>query len=368
MGAFGGYHWNQAARNGRIRPGRGPYFARRVFPTRIPLLRTTALARGTPRSVVDSWEKLVRRVVLPPLPENVDTSSRLGPCGHGDDPSPYLWDIVTRTRALWLLTSDAVVGGWSAAGLHGLPHWADNEKVVLLSTRTRRNNTGSNGAVFRALKDGTPTVTPDPEFAEMRAVTAATAAAQCLAMILTGKKTWYVHDVPGMEDRHVRAIQFIDAMYQCTHLTAELILDGARGIVCRRTLKRLLTLTDYGAQSPMETVLRLVVRDELPDGYRWTSQVRIDLGNGRSTVPDLACPELGIALYYDGRHHDEPGQTDTDFMLFQKLKNAGWEALRVNRKLLADLEELMEQLQGAIFRAQEVRAHAARASRPADVG
>ncbi|MCJ7857622.1 hypothetical protein [Corynebacterium kalidii] len=358
MGAFGGIHWNRAARNGRVRPGRGPNFARRVFPTRLPVLRTTELARGTPRSVVDSWEKPVRRVVLPPLPEDTDTS-RLGPRGYGDDPSPYRWDIVTRTRALWLLTRDTVVGGWSAAGLHGLPYWADSEKVVLLSTRTRRNNTGTNGAVYRAFTSGTETVTPDPAFPEMQVVTAATAAAQCLATILTGKKTWYVHHVPGMEDRHVRAVQFIDAMYQCTHLTAETVLAGARGIVCRRTLKRLLALTDYGAQSPMETVLRLVVRDALPAGHRWTSQVRVDLGKGRSTVPDLACPELGVALYYDGRHHDGADQTDTDFMLFQRLKNAGWEALRVNRALLGDLEELVEQLQGAVLRAQ-----AARGSRP----
>ena len=146
---------------------------------------------------------------------------------------------------------------------------------------------------------------------------------------------------------------------QCTHLTAETVLAGARGIVCRWTLRRLLALTDYGAQSPMETVLRLVVRDALPAGHRWTSQVRVDLGKGQSTVPDLACPELGVALYYDGRHHDGADQTDTDFMLFQRLKNAGWEALRVNRALLGDLEELVEQLQGAVLRAQ-----AARGSRP----
>ncbi|MEY8566422.1 hypothetical protein [Corynebacterium sp.] len=355
MGAFGGIHWNQAARDGRIRPGRGPNFTRRVLPTRIPVLRTAELSRGTPRSAVDTWEKPVRRVVLPPLPEGADTTSRLGPRGYGDDPSPYPWDVVTRARALWLLTRDAVVGGWAAAALHGLPHWADNERVVLLSTRTRRNNTGTHGAVFRAFTPGTQTVSPDPAFPGMQVVTAATAAAQCLATILTGKKTWYVHRVPGMEDRHVRAVQFIDAMYQCTHLTAGTVLAGARGIVCRRTLKRLLALTDYGAQSPMETVLRLVVRDRLPDGCRWTSQVRIDLGKGRSTVPDLACPELGVALYYDGRHHDAAGQTDTDFTLFQRLKNKDWEAVRVNRALLADLEELSEQLQGAVLRACAAR-------------
>lgn len=365
MGTFGGIHWEQAVANGRIQPGRGPYFTRRVLPTRTPMLRTDALARGIPRSTVDRWDKPVRRIVLPPLPdpaETAETAPRLGPAGHGDDPAPYTWDIVTRVRALWLLTRDAVVSGWGAAALHGLPHWADSERAVFLSTRTRRNNSG-NGAVFRELTPGTVTVNPDPEFPDMRVITAAHAAAQCLATILHGKKWWYVHHVPGLDDRHVRAIQFIDAVYQCSHLTRNQILEGARRIVNRRVLKRLLPLTDYGAQSPMETVLRLIVRDELPAGHTWTSQVRIDLADGdvagpasaRTTVPDLACTRLGVALYYDGRHHDGADQTDTDFVLFQKLRGVGWEAVRVNRTLLSDRSEMMDHIRSAITRAADVR-------------
>lgn len=355
MGTFGGHDWDRAEAGGRIRAGRGPLYTRRVLPTRIPVLRVDALARRIPRSVVDRWEKPVRRVVLPPLPDDADTTSRLGPLGHGDDPTPYRWDIVTRVRALWLLTQDAAVGGWAAAALHGLPYWADSEPVVLLSTRTRRNNSGTNGAVFRALKHGTRTVTPDPAFPDMRVIDAATAAAQCIATIVAGKKTWHVPDVPGVDDRHVRAIQFIDAIFQCTHLTSRAILTAAHGTVSRRLLKRLLTLTDYGAQSPMETVMRLVVRNELPEGYAWTSQVRITLPNGTTTVPDLSCPELGVALYYDGRHHDEPSQADIDFTLFQRLTTIGYESLRINRELLADRAEMLGQLQGAIRRARRSR-------------
>lgn len=370
MGNFGGPDWDAAQRAHRITPGRGPLYARRVLPTRKPELRVDALARGVPRSALDTWDAPVRCVVLPPAPDYIG-NIRLGPGGHGDEHGPYRWDIITRLRASWLISPHTVVAGWAAAALHGLPYWADSEPVVLLSSRTRRNATGPSTAVFRTLKPGTPTDRTDPLFPQMRVLDAATATAQCLATVLQGKKTWHVPHVPGMDEKHVRAVQLIDAMYQCSFLTARQILAAAHGIVDRRVLTRLLAMADEGAQSPMETVLRLIVRDELPDAHRWTSQVRINLADGtvgrgggswragggaRSTVPDLACETLGVALYYDGRHHDELAQTDTDFTLFQKLRGVGWEAVRVNRKLLADLPELLEQLRAAVRRACEARA------------
>lgn len=157
-------------------------------------------------------------------------------------------------------------------------------------------------------------------------------------------------------DREVRAVQLIDAFYQCTHVTARQILVAARGTVSRRVLKRVLALCDQGTQSPMETVLRLLVRDTLADvagDHVWSSQVTVVLGTWyrKRTTPDLACVELKVALYYDGRHHDEDDQNDTDFRLFQQLKDLGWEVVRVNRDLLSDLEELMKQVDAAIARA-----------------
>ena len=162
--------------------------------------------------------------------------------------------------------------------------------------------------------------------------------------------------VPGLDDREVRAVQLIDAFYQCTHVTARQIRVAARGKVDRRLVQRLLALCDDGAQSPMETVLRLLVRDALADvtgDHVWSSQVTVSLGSARRmrTTPDLACVGLKVALYYDGRHHDGSDQNDTDFRLFQQLKDLGWEAIRVNRDLLSDLDELMKQVDAAIARA-----------------
>jgi hypothetical protein len=361
MGIFGGPAWTDAEDSGRIRPGRGPLFTRRVYPFRAPALRRDALRDGVPRRTVDRADRPVRGVVLPPE-DDYDGPARLGPDGWcSEDPGPYLWDIITRLRACWLLAPAAVGGAWCAAAAHGLPHWADSEQVLLHSGRMRRNPTGPGTPVYRPLPKHARTVCVDPLFPELKVVDAATAAAQCLATILSGKKQWWVPTVPGLTDREVRAVQFIDAYYQCTHLTDTDILAGARNIVDRVRLAALLELCDQGAESPMETVLRLVVRDELPAGHAWTSQVTVSLADGvvvdgatfrgKRTTPDLACPALKVALYYDGAHHEDQEQTETDFRMFQALKKIGWEAVRINRDLLNDRAELLEHIRGAIVRA-----------------
>lgn len=364
MGTFGGESWRRAAADGRIQPGRGPIFTRRVLPALLPVLRCEARAAGVPRRTLDQWESPARGVVLPPTDPGQDTSgppTRLGPGGWSDRPHPYTRDIVTRLRAHWLLAQDAVAGGWAAAGLHGLPYWADSEPVLLLTGRTRSGRRSLRRPVFRNLPDGLPTVCVDPAFPLLRAVDAGTAAAQCLATVLSGKKYWPVAEVPGLTGREVQAIQLIDAFYQCTELTEQQVLQSARHIVDRRSVQRLLSLADYGAQSPMETVLRLLVRDALPPEHRWTSQVRVATDDGEvlrdgvfaagTTTPDLACIRLKVALYYDGGHHRDADQTDVDFRLFQRLKDAGWEVVRVDRQLLRERAELRSQIAAAVSRA-----------------
>lgn len=368
---FGGYHWNKAEKDGRIRPGRGPLFTRRVYPSRAPRLRKDALSSGVPRRTADRWEAPVRSVLLPPAGPTPAwmTGHRLGPDGWtGCDLEPYRWDILTRLRCHWLLAQDCVGSGWCAAAAHGLPYWADSESVVLLSRRLRRNPTTPGGPVFRRLRDSLPTVNIDPRFPDLRVVDAPTAAAQCVATILAGKKTWWAPVVPGFTDVEVRAIQFIDAFYQCTLVTGDDVLAGARHIVDRRRVKRLLELSDEGAQSPMETILRLIVRDELPSSCSWTSQATISLEDGevldeyearhfrgKKTTPDLVCRELQVALYYDGRHHTNAEQQDTDFRLYQKLKTLGWEAVRINKDLIRDRDELLEHVRHAVATALRLR-------------
>lgn len=145
-----------------------------------------------------------------------------------------------------------------------------------------------------------------------------------------------------MSRTEIRAVQFMDASAQCTWVTRAEILVAAAGLIPRKVLTPLLNLSDAGAQSPMETVMRLIVRNLLPEPYRWRSRIRVDLfpdatsGWTPRTLPDLGCTELKLALYYDGGHHSDGMQTEVDFGQFHALRDLGWEVLRFTKNHLRD--------------------------------
>ncbi|WP_211213233.1 DUF559 domain-containing protein [Corynebacterium terpenotabidum] len=326
------------------------------MPTALPVKRTELAARPE----ITDWALRHRyitaaRGVVVPRPDHYDPAAFDG----------FGLDAVTRAWANHLKHPGAVLGGWSAVAVYGLrPDWADHAPVVLLSgTHSRGSLTSATAAryplrpVFLPLPDDLETCTPCPRFPTMKVVTPGLAAAQCLSTILDGRHTWWVHDVPGLTRREVRAVQFIDAFAQCTWVSRREILGAAKGLVNRKRLRKLLALADDGAQSPMETVTRLLVRDLLPAPYRWESQIRVDLDPGaatgwtRQTLPDLGVHGLKIAIYYDGAYHDDDHRTDVDFDQFHTLRDLGWEVLRFNRKTIRDPRKVRELVSNAIARA-----------------
>lgn len=343
--------------DGAGRPqGRGPEYTWRVLPQVLPRKRAELLDSGVSDWKLRHHHRAVAYGVVMPRPEK------------DHDPSTYRGypaDIVTRARAHHLLHPGAVIGGWAAAAVHGLrPDWADSAPVLLLrGTKHRRPGTTRRvvtrplQAVVQPLPSDLETTTPDPRCPTMKVVTPAVAAAQCLWTILTGRHRWWVHGVPELTWEEVRAVQFIDAFAQCTWVCRTEILDAAKGMVPAKTLVRVLDLADDGAQSPMETVMRLTVRDLLPTGFRWQSQIRVDLepdavsGWTKRTLPDLGCRELKLALYYDGAHHRAVTQTDVDFDQFHVLRDLGWEVLRFNRHSLRSPGEMRERVSNAVERA-----------------
>ncbi|AGP29989.1 DUF559 domain-containing protein [Corynebacterium terpenotabidum] len=278
----------------------------------------------------------------------------------GDRPGLFLVDIITRARAHWMRHRDAVISGWGAAAFHGLIHWADSAQVVLLVEGRRTGRGRSSTAAEKRLVPTfrtwpacltRETVAPDPRCPELRCVTAPVAAAQCLKTIFKKTHSWSSPEIPGLLNVQVRAIQFIDAYLQCTTVTVEEIVQACRGLVAKAKLDGILHLVDYGAQSPRESLLRLVVRDQLPEGFHWSSQVRVDLPASTWTVLDLACPQLKVALYYDGSGHGNVARTKRDIDQIQELKDLGWEVIRVDAELFANRAKLLRLLGNAVNRA-----------------
>ena len=100
---------------------------------------------------------------------------------------------------------------------------------------------------------------------------------------------------------------------------------GARGV---RRAKAALGLARVGADSAQETRLRLALgRLGLPEpamGY-----VVMDETGWELAWPDLAFPEYKVAVNYDGRHHLELRQRDSDIRRDESIAAIGWTSVTV---------------------------------------
>lgn len=97
---------------------------------------------------------------------------------------------------------------------------------------------------------------------------------------------------------------------------------GTKGI---RRLRRAVSLADAGAESPMETRLRLaLVADKLP---RPCSQAQLKDRSGRTIARvDLYYPDLRLVIEYDGENHKD--RIAADLRRQNALINSGYHVLR----------------------------------------
>lgn len=358
----------RALREGRYTPGRGPWYSSRILPEHVPERRDWLESSGVSRWVIDRrYDTVASGVVL----KRTEGDGSQDATWQGIDTGAYRHCIITRSRAQLIKHHETcVLGGWGAAAFHGLKYWADSAPVLLLSDQTaKRDSDDSRVAAMHLLRAAVrefpkhfdierDTVCPDPEFPHHRVVSAPFALVQCLRSVLSDKHTWYVVDISGLTRQEVRAVQLIDAFAMCTTVTRKEILHAARGLVCGRVLKRLLRLASLGAESPRETELRLFIRNLLPKGHQWRTQVGVELaadestGQVRRTFFDVACPTLKVGLYYDGAHHSRADQAEKDFEQIQDLHDGRWTVIRVNKKLMANPEKMLRQIRNAIKRAE----------------
>jgi hypothetical protein len=100
---------------------------------------------------------------------------------------------------------------------------------------------------------------------------------------------------------------------------------GARGI---RKAKAALALERVGADSAPETKLRLALgRLSLPEPV--LSYVIVDSTGWELAWPDLAFPNFKVAVNYDGRHHLEPRQRESDIRRDESIAAIGWTSVTV---------------------------------------
>lgn len=234
-------------------------------------------------------------------PRRLSTQRRTARCPDSRD----------RGRA-WAGNTGVVVGR-SAAALHGT-RWIDPDRPAEIAVARSRPP-----ADIVAVRDRIPS----DEVCEVDGVTATTPA-----------RTAY--DL-GRRLPFEPAVVLLDALCRatgCSVSTIEEVADrhmGARGVT---RLRAALREVDPGAESPPETLTRLLlVAHGLP---RPVTQPRIRGGSGRVIArADLGWPQWKVLVEYDGAQHwTDRRQRAWDIDRAAILDSLGWVVIRVSADLL----------------------------------
>jgi hypothetical protein len=220
-----------------------------------------------------------------------------------------------RAQAAWLWSKRrGVVAGLSAAAMHGTK-WIDSSEPAELIHDNRRPPTN---LVVR-----TETVLPDEivELGDMR--------------VTTPVRTAF--DFARHIESQTNAVQRLDALANACNFKlpdVEALIaahPAARGII---QLRSVLPLVDDGAESPQETLARLVLIDAGLPPPRTQFRVFDEFGQFVARL-DMAYDEVQLGIEYDGpQHWTDPAVRQRDIDRQFNLAELGWLIIRVSRDLL----------------------------------
>lgn len=209
-----------------------------------------------------------------------------------------------RARAAWLWSGRrGVVGGLAASALLGAK-WIEDETPIDLVHANRRPPPG--------IVVHTDALTAD-ETQFVGAVPITTAARTAFDL--------------GRRQPLKDGVQRIDALMNATDLKVDavkavgLVHPGIRGL---RQLRETLALVDGGAESPYESLTRLLlVQNGFPPVQ--TQIVVCDESGWRFARIDIGWPEYCVGVDFEGAHHwSDPKQRSWDIIRYAKLSKLGW--------------------------------------------
>ncbi|MFN8227448.1 MAG: DUF559 domain-containing protein [Mycobacterium sp.] len=217
----------------------------------------------------------------------------------------------TRARAAWLSTG-AILAGHSAAAVLGTK-WLDAAAPAEI---VRRDRHGQPGMVVHSYR------LADDEVRIVRGMRVTTAARTAFDI--------------GCGLPVARALPILDALLNATRIEpahVRAVADrypGARGI---RRLRAALEVADGGAESPMDTRVRmLLVAARLP---RPETQIEVWGLCARCIRLDMGWRAWRVAVEYDGvQHWDDPAQRAWDIERLALLEAAGWVVIRISAAML----------------------------------
>lgn len=116
-------------------------------------------------------------------------------------------------------------------------------------------------------------------------VDAPTAVVQCLSSVLDGRHRWRALGIPQIRSELICGVQLVDAFRHSTGVECDAVRAAAKNRIAAARLSTVLDLSDGGSESPMETVLRLLVLECLPPGYRGGCPSSISAAAGGAVLP-----------------------------------------------------------------------------------
>ncbi|GAB7068301.1 hypothetical protein H7J06_31330 [Mycobacterium hodleri] len=223
-------------------------------------------------------------------------------------------DAVDKAVAAWLWSRRlGVLAGMSASALHGT-RWIDAD---LPAEVNRPGRDKVDGIVLHS------DVLGDDETCSRRGMPVTTAA----------RTAFDVGRVPGLETAVIR----IDALRHATGVGVDAIQAiahrhrGARGT---KQLRRVLELSDPGAESPQETRTRLVLTSAGLPPLETQIEVRDQFGRFVARL-DMGWPDALVAVEFDGAHHwTDPRQRSRDIDRIAELAELNWIVVRVSGEML----------------------------------
>ena len=289
----------------------------------------------------------------------------------------YSHHMISRIRARVLATPQVTFTGWAALRILGLPYWVNDMPLQVTTPhggRTPRSAFDSfhvceNVSYALASRDhwcSEFTNLPD----ESECVAGGVALTRALRDVLGDRARWWLpqrtwlQDFSGLSAADLRAVQLLDAtqrflalnpiadLRDSSTLTSEKALAAMQ--IDQRKLRKLLRLSLPLADSPIETLLRIVVQKILPD-----VKPQVELWDADTvdnpffdemplTTADLWSRSAQIAIFYDGWHHASSGQRHIDVRIDRILQARGVHVLRFTSMDLRELAHIVNSVERAV--------------------
>ncbi|MDO5670817.1 MAG: hypothetical protein Q4G50_12555 [Corynebacterium sp.] len=259
----------------------------------------------------------------------------------------------------------SVLAEWSALELLGLSEFSAGADVTLLCSANHRVAADAASATVRRRRAHHTTTLL---FADERPVLVTermTTLAACLRALHNKEHAWEIPASLEVDPVTVMSVQLIDRFCRVFQVSHEEVRAGMSKQVSARELGRILALSDPGAESKPETVLRLLAHEAVGDlpGVRLETQVplytdgtvgepgEVDRSRTLLTRFDVAERRLRIGLQHDGEHHLQRSQRDKDAEINADVLKFGWNQIRTSAGMLRRTAETKRRIREAVVAA-----------------